>query len=154
MAKQDELWLKLGYWEGMLTDSVFLGAIIQALFSDSCPFELILESCVPSFQDKCSGGTYLKPCKGEITLLIIRQKSRPETFHFRKLPLPLNFSLTQVGNHDFWGRRFPQKNWPFPKGVLPTLCLCQYGRYLWTTDDWGGLVLCAFATAWECKRGL
>lgn len=52
-----------------------------------------------------------------------------ETFHFRKVPLPLNFSLRLVGNCDFY-RRFSQNRLTFSKGKLYTLCLCQYGKYL------------------------
>lgn len=40
--------------ESALADSVFLAAIIQELFGDSCPLEVILESWVLFFQDKGS----------------------------------------------------------------------------------------------------
>lgn len=96
----DRLWLKLGCWVGVLTDSLFLGAIIQELSSDSCPLELILESWVLSFEGRGSCEAYLKADKPELTLLISHKKPVPEAFYFRKLPSSPNLSLTLAGNYE------------------------------------------------------
>lgn len=71
--------------ESILTELVFIGAIIQGLFSDPCPLELIQESYVLSFQDKA--------CKLDIILLINHKTEAmaKETFYFRKLASPLYF---------------------------------------------------------------
>lgn len=86
------------------------------MFSESCPLEMILQNWVLSFQEKGSGGAYLKVYKSEIALLVISLKPLPETLHFRKLTLPLNSSLTLVGTCDFCRRRFSQNRLTVSKG--------------------------------------